>query len=89
VCKAWTTYHLVRTIPHNQFAAAIDDVFYAVLDDPIKRLNSIDLRTLVQHITTTYRQISQPNLDNNLANFNTGVDPGLPLAVYMRKQERC
>jgi hypothetical protein len=88
-CKAWTTYCLIRAITCNQFAAAIDDIFYAVLDNPIKGLNGIDHRTLVQHIPTTYVQISQPNLDDNLANFNMGIDPGLPLAVYTRKQERC
>jgi hypothetical protein len=88
-CKAWTTYHLVHAITCDQFAAAINDVFYAVLDDPIEGQNGINLHTLVQYIATTYAQISQPNLNNNLANFNTGIDPGLPLAVYMRKQVRC
>jgi hypothetical protein len=87
--KAWTTYRLVRTITRNQFAAAIDDVFYGVLNDPIKGLNGINLRMLVQHIATMYAQISQPDLNDNLANFNTGIDSGLPLAVYTRKQERC
>jgi hypothetical protein len=87
--KAWTTYRLVRAITHDQFAAAIDDFFYAVLDDPIEGLNNIDLRTLVQHIPTTYVQISQPDLNDNLANFNMEIDPGLPLAVYRRKQEHC
>jgi hypothetical protein len=87
--KAWTTYHLLRAITRNQFAAAIDDIFYAVLGNPIEGLNGIDLRTLVQHIATTYAQISQPDLYNNLANLNTGIEPGLPLAVYTRKQECC
>jgi hypothetical protein len=44
---------------------------------------------LVLHIATMYSQISQPDLDDNLANFNTGINPGLPLAIYMRKQEWC
>jgi hypothetical protein len=70
----WTTYHLVRAITHHQFAATINDVFYAVLDKPIKGLNGIN---------------SQPDLDDNLANLNTGIDPGLPLAVSTRKQECC
>jgi hypothetical protein len=87
--KTWTTYHLVRTITCNQFAAAIDGVFYAVHNNPIKGLNGINLCMLVQHIATTYAQISHPNLDNNLSDFNRGIDPGLPLAVYTRKQERC
>ncbi len=64
-------------------------LFYAALDNLIKGLNSVNLCTLVHHISTTYAQISQPNFDNNLADFNTGIDPGLPLAVYTRKQERC
>ncbi len=34
-------------------------------------------------------QISQPDLDNNLANFNMGIDPGLPLSIYLRAQECC
>jgi hypothetical protein len=73
----------------HQFAAPINDVFYAVLDNPIKGLNGINLRTLVHHIATTYAQISQPDLDDNPEDFNMGIDPGLPLAVYTRKQESC
>jgi hypothetical protein len=35
-----------------------------------------------------YAQISQPNLDDNLMEFNTGINLILPLAVYTRKQEK-
>ncbi len=84
-CKAWTTYRLVRAITINQFAAAIDNIFYAILDDPIEGLNGFNLQTLVHHIATVY---AQPDLDKNLADFNTGIDPGLPLAIYTRKQKR-
>ena len=87
--KAWTTYRLILSIMRDQFAAAINDVYYAVLDDPIEGLNSIDLRTLVMHILTTYAQISQPDRDDNMTEFNIGMDPILPLAVYTRKQEKC
>jgi hypothetical protein len=86
-CKAWATYKLVLAITCNQFATAIDNVYYAVLDDPTKGLNSVNLCTLVLHIQQTYAQISQPDLDNNLTEFNTRIDPGLPLAVYTHKQE--
>ena len=85
--KAWATYRLVLAITRDQFAAAINDVYYAVLVNPTEGLNGVDLRTLVQHILTTYAQISQPDLDDNMTEFNTGIDPGLPLAVYTRKQE--
>jgi hypothetical protein len=88
-CKAWTTYCLVLSITRDQFAAAINNIYYAVLDDPIKGVNGVDLRTLVTHILMTYAQISQPDLDDNLTGFNTGINPILPLAVYTRKQERC
>ncbi len=37
----------------------------------------------------TDAQINQPNLDDNLTDFNTGINPILPLAVYSRKQEKC
>ncbi len=77
------------TITCNQFAAAIDGVYYAVLDDPTKGLNAINLRTLVMHILNTYAQINQPDLDDNMTNFHSGIDSGLPLAIYMRKQEKC
>jgi hypothetical protein len=87
--KAWTTYCLVLSITCNQFAAAINNVYYAVLDDPIEGLNGVNLRTLVTHILTTYAQISQPNLDDNLMDFNTGINPILPLAVHTRNQEKC
>jgi hypothetical protein len=88
-CKAWTTYCLVLPITRNQFAAAINNVYYAVLNNPIEGLNGIDLRMLVTHILTRYAQISQPDLDDNLTEFNTGINPILPLAVYTRKQEKC
>ena len=87
--KAWTTYRLVLAITRDQFAAAIDDVYYAVLDDPIEGLNGVDLRMLTTHILSTYAQISQPDMDANMAEFNIGMDPILPLAVYTRKQEKC
>ena len=87
--KAWATYRLLLAITHQQFAAAIDDIYYTVLDDPTEGLNGADLRTLVQHILTTYAQISQPDLDDNMNEFNIGINPGLPLAVYTRKQEKC
>jgi hypothetical protein len=88
-CKAWITYRLVHAITHDQLAAAINDIFYAVLNNPIKGLNGINLHALVHYIATTYTQISQTDLDDNLANFNMGIDPGLPLAVYTRQQEHC
>ena len=87
--KAWATYHLVLAITRDQFAATINDAYYAVLDDPTEGLNGINLRTLVQHILTTYIQISQPDLDDNMNEFNIGIDPSLPLAIYTRKQEKC
>jgi hypothetical protein len=89
VRKAWATYRLVLAITRDQFAAAIDNVYYAVLDDPTEGLNGVNLRTLVQYILTTYAQISQPDLDDNMTEFNIGIDSGLPLAVYTLKQEKC
>jgi hypothetical protein len=88
-CKAWNTYKMVTTITHNQFLAAINDVYYAVLEDPTEDLNTINLRTLVMHILNTYAHISQPDLDDNMTDFHSGIDSGLPLAVYTRKQEKC
>ena len=32
---------------------------------------------LVQHILTTYAQISQPDLDDNMTEFNIGINSGL------------
>jgi hypothetical protein len=75
--KAWTTYKLVLAITCDRFAAAIDNLYYAILNNPTEGLNGMDLQTLVQHNA----QISQPNPDNNMTEFNTGNDPSLPLAV--------
>ncbi len=88
-CKAWNTYKMVLTITHDQFVAAIDDIYYAILDDLTKGLNTIDLLSLIMHILTTYAQISQPDLDDNMTDFHYGINSGLLLAVYTRKQEEC
>jgi hypothetical protein len=61
-CKGWNTFKMVLTITRDQFAVMIGDVYYAVLDDPTKGLNTVDLHTLVMHILNTYAQISQPDL---------------------------
>ena len=52
---------MVLTITCNQFTVAINNIYYAVLNDPTEGLNAIDLRTLVMHILNTYAQISQPD----------------------------
>ena len=87
--KAWNTYLVVAAITRDQFAAAIDDVYYAALDDPTEGLNAVTLRDLVAHIRSTYATISQPDIDDNMVEFHTGIDAQLPLAVYTRKQEKC
>jgi hypothetical protein len=43
----WNTYLIVATITHDQFAAAIDDVYYAGLDDPTEGLNAISLIVMI------------------------------------------
>jgi hypothetical protein len=56
-CKAWNIYKMVITIIRDQFAMAIDNLYYTVLDNPTEGLNAVDLRTLVMHILNTYAQI--------------------------------
>jgi hypothetical protein len=80
---------MVLTITCKQFVAAINNIYYTVLDNPTKGLNANNLRTLVMHILNTYTQISQPDLDVNMTNFHSGINSGLLLAVYKRKQEKC
>jgi hypothetical protein len=87
--KGWNTYIIVCTITRGHFAATINNVYYAKLDDPTKGLNTISLHNLVTHIRSTYATISQPNVDNNMAKFVIGIEPSLPLAVYTCKQEKC
>ncbi len=87
--KAWNKYIIVPTIICGQFAAAINDVYYSELDDPTKVLNAISLCNLVTHICSTYATISQPDIDDNMAKFITGIEPSLPLAVYTHTEEKC
>jgi hypothetical protein len=86
--KAWNTYIIVRTITRDQFVAAIDDVYYAELNDPSEGLIAISLCDLITHIRSTYAMIFQPNVDNNMAKFVTSIEPSLPIAVYTCKQEK-
>ncbi len=87
--KAWLMYMIVHTITCNQFAASIDNVYYAALDNPTEGLNAVTLRQLVTHICTLYAQINQPDLHDNVTHFNQGIDPNLPLTSYRCKQEKC
>ncbi len=65
---------MVLIITRDQLAAAINNVYYAILGDPTEGLNAVDPRTLVMHILNTYAQISQLNLDDNMTNFHSGID---------------
>jgi hypothetical protein len=60
ICKAWNTYKMVLTITCDQFAAVINDIYYAVLEDPTKGLNAVNLRTLIMHTSS----IPMPRLAN-------------------------
>jgi hypothetical protein len=88
-CKALSTYMIVHTITRDQFAASIDDVYYTALNDPTEGLSTVTLQQLVTHIRTTYAQISQPDLNDIITNFNQGINPNLSLALYTRKQKKC
>ncbi len=87
--KAWNTYLVVVSITQDQFAAAVDNVYYTALDDPTKGLNAITLRDLIAHILTTYVTISHLDVNENMTKFHTGINPHLPLAVFTQKQEKC
>jgi hypothetical protein len=85
--KAWNTDKMVLTITCNQFVVAINDVYYAVLDDPTEGLNAVNLCTLIMHTLITYAQIGKLDLDDNMTDFHSGINSGLPLAIFTRKQE--
>ena len=79
----WSSHHHTQPIHSGN-----QQIYYAVLDSPTTGLNAINLRTLVMHILNTYAQISQPDLDDNMTDFHSGINSGLPLAIYTRKQEK-
>jgi hypothetical protein len=87
--KARNTNKMVLTITRDRFAVAINGVYYAALDNSAKGLNTNNLCSHIMHILTTYAWISQPDLDGNMAKFLSGINSGLPLAIYTRKQEKC
>ena len=70
-------------------AEAIDDIYYVALNDPTKGLNGVSIQQLIVHICNNYAHISQPKINANMSGFHQGINTALPLAVYMRKQERC
>jgi hypothetical protein len=41
--KVWSTYMIVHTITWDQFAASINGVYYAALNDPTEGLNPLTL----------------------------------------------
>jgi hypothetical protein len=90
-CKAWSTYMILHTITRDQFAASIDDIYYAALDNPTEGLDAGALRSLSP--TSTLHETRAANLilttTSAISTKNQGIDPNLPLAIYTRKQEEC
>jgi ribosomal protein S10 len=87
--KNWQTMLHVRRIAVNLASEAIEDIYYAELDDPIEGLNGVEIQDLIEHIKDRYCHIDQANLDANLEKFNQGINPSVPLIAYIRKQEDC
>ena len=77
--KAWATYKLVLATTHNQLAAAIDDVYYPVLDDPTKGLNSVDLCTLVHTFNRHTPRSANQIWTTIWPNSTPGLTPAYPL----------
>jgi hypothetical protein len=76
--------HVCR-IAVNLAAEAIEDKYYAELDNPIEGLNDIQIQDLIDHVKDRYCHIDQADLDKNLDRFNQGIDPSVLLIVYIRK----
>ena len=85
----WQTMLHVRRIAFNIATEAIDNVYYSELEDPIEGLDGVEIRNLIEHIRDCYCHIVQADLDANLDCFQQGIDPSLPLIVYIHKQEDC
>eukprot|EP00804_Cyclotella_cryptica_P010116 CCRYP_019274-RA/>CCRYP_019274-RA protein AED:0.67 eAED:0.36 QI:0/0/0/0.66/1/1/3/0/387 len=71
----WQTMLHVRRIAVNLAAAAIDDVYYAELDDPVEGLNSVEIQDIVDHIKDRYCHIDQADLDKNLTDSTKASIP--------------
>ena len=74
----WQTMLHVRRIAVNLAANAIDEVYYAELDDPVEGLNNVEIQDIIDHIKERYCHIDQADLDTNLDRFNQGIDPSVP-----------
>jgi hypothetical protein len=77
------------TITRDQFAVAINNVYFTALNNPTEGLNAISLHNLVTHTRTTYTTILQPDVDDNMQEFIMEINPTLLLAVDTNKQEKC
>ena len=87
--KFWVTAEHGRRIAVNIGSAALEPFVYAELDEPDEGLDDVDIRSLYDHVMDRFANISQTEIDDNLAEFNKGIDPSRTLAVYTRKQELC
>ena len=87
--KFWITAGHARRLAVKIGAAALEPFVYAELDDPDEGLSAIEIRDLYDHVMDRFANISQNEIDENLARFNEGIDPTRTLAVYTRKQELC
>ena len=47
------------------------------------------IRDFISHIKYIYFAIGQKLIDENIVEFDKGVNPNLPISVYTHKQEIC
>ena len=84
-----TATHAASLIAEIGAAAFDDEYILAELMDPDEGLNGITIRQIYDHVMLRFANVSQLEVDANLAKFNEPMDPSVTLAVYIRRQERC
>ena len=87
--RNWDTSTHAASLVAEIGAAAFDEYVLAELMDPDEGLNGVTIRQIYDHVMLRFANVSQPEVDANLAKFNEPMDPSVTLAVYIRRQERC
>ena len=85
--RDWQIMKHTERIGLKKIAEAVEEVYYAELDDPGVGLNAIDICTLFNHILDRYCAISQHDIDDE----NVAIQPGnrsKPTACRLMPQAR-
>jgi hypothetical protein len=87
--QTYSTYTSVQKSLKKQIINVFEPMYLDVLDDDMVGFSKISAREMLDHIFTTYRNITAVDLENNFEHMRRAWDPQQPVESLFKQIQEC